>query len=230
MQDRQHGAVSRGVQELVRVPARGQRPGFGLAVTDHATHQQAGVVERGTVRVDQLAALVDRAGSLGRNMTRNAAWKRELPEQPPQPLFVAADMRINLAVRPFQIGVSNQRRPAVTGADDVDHVQFIALDDAIEMNIQHIQAWRRAPMPEQSRLDVLAFQRLLQERIIKQVDLADGEVIGGAPVGVHLPQFFGGEGAVDGALARLLGLSSSFSGGGWGRHGSLLCHFSKSLR
>ena len=58
-------------------------------------------------------------------------------------------------------------------ADDVDHVQVIPLDDPVEVDVEHVQARRRAPVTEQSRLDVLAAERPLQERVVEQVDLAD---------------------------------------------------------
>jgi hypothetical protein len=44
VEDRQHGAVARGVEELVRMPAGRQRAGFRLAVSDHAGDDQIGVV------------------------------------------------------------------------------------------------------------------------------------------------------------------------------------------
>ena len=40
-------------------------------------------------------------------------------------------------------------------------------------------------MPEQARLDVRDAQRLPEQRVILQIDLAHAEVVGGAPVGVH---------------------------------------------
>ena len=43
VQDRQHGAVADRVDELVRVPAGGQRPGLGLAVPDHAATTRSGL-------------------------------------------------------------------------------------------------------------------------------------------------------------------------------------------
>ena len=65
VQDRQHGAVGRRVEELVRVPARRERPGLRLAVADDAQREQIGVVEHRPVgvheRVPELAALVDGA-------------------------------------------------------------------------------------------------------------------------------------------------------------------------
>ena len=76
------------------MPARGQRAGLGLAVADDAADEQVRVVERRAVgvrqRVAQLAALVDRAGRLGRDVARDPAGERELPEQPPHALLVAA--------------------------------------------------------------------------------------------------------------------------------------------
>ena len=37
-------------------------------------------------------------------------------------------------------------------------------------------------MAEQPRLDVLGLQRLAQQRVGQQVDLADGQVVGGPPL------------------------------------------------
>ncbi len=49
VQDRQHGAVSRRIEELVRVPRRGERPGLGLAIADDAGDDQVRIVERRAV-------------------------------------------------------------------------------------------------------------------------------------------------------------------------------------
>ena len=77
VEDRQHGAVVRRVEELVAVPARGQRAGLGLAVADDAGDDQIGVVERGpegvAEAVAQLAPFVDRARRLRRDVAGNAA-------------------------------------------------------------------------------------------------------------------------------------------------------------
>ena len=43
---------------------------------------------------------------------------------------------------------------------------------------------RRAPMAEQARLDVLGSQRLAQQRIVEQIDLADREIVRGAPIAI----------------------------------------------
>ena len=72
VEDRQDCAVRGGVEELVRVPARRERPRLGLAVADDTADEQVGVVERRPVGVREgvaeLAAFVDRPRRLGRHM------------------------------------------------------------------------------------------------------------------------------------------------------------------
>src|SRR4028118_1524234 len=62
LQDRDDGAVPRRVDQLVDVPAGGERAGLGLAVADDAEDGEVGVVESGAIgvqqRVAELAALV----------------------------------------------------------------------------------------------------------------------------------------------------------------------------
>jgi hypothetical protein len=69
MQDREHHAVSDGIEELVGMPARGEWPGLRLAVADNAGDDQVGVVVGRTVRVrnrvSQFTTLVYRAGVSG---------------------------------------------------------------------------------------------------------------------------------------------------------------------
>ena len=94
VQDRQHGPVPGRVDELVRVPARRQRPGLCLAVADHAGHDQIRVVEGRAEgvreRVAELAALVDRARGLRRDVARHPAGERELAHQRGHPDAVPA--------------------------------------------------------------------------------------------------------------------------------------------
>ena len=188
VEDRQHRAVDARVEELVRVPARRQRPGLGLAVADDAADEQVGVVERRAVRVRErvaeLAALVDRAGRLRRGMAGDPAREGELAEQLPHARLVGAHVRVQLAVRPLEIGVGDDARPAVARAGDVDRVEVAGTDRAVQVRVDQIQAGRRAEVAEQPRLDVLGEQRLAEERVVEQVDLADREVVRGPPVGV----------------------------------------------
>jgi hypothetical protein len=152
VQDRQHGPVAGGVEELVAVPAGGERAGLRLAVADNAGDDQVRVVERGAVgvreRIPEFAALVDAARRLRRDVAGNPAGEAELLEQPLHPLRVLTDVRVELAVGAFEVGVGDQRRPAVARADDVDHVQVILLDDPVEVHAKHVQAGGGAPVAE----------------------------------------------------------------------------------
>jgi hypothetical protein len=72
------------------------------------------------------------------------------------------------------------------GADDTDHVQIVLFDQAIEMNIDKIQSGCRTPMAQQPRLYVFAGQWDFEQWIILKINLADGEIVRGAPVGIHV--------------------------------------------
>ena len=179
------------------MPAGRQRPGLRLAVADHAADQQVGVVEGGSVgvhqRVAELAALVDRPGRLRGDVAGDAAGEGELAEQPADALLVVADVRVDLGVGALEIHVRDQAGTAVPGAGDVDRVQLARADHAVHVGVDEVQARRGAPVPEQAGLGVLEPQRLAQQRVVQQVDLADREIVGGPPVGVELGELGGGQ-------------------------------------
>ena len=81
----------------------------------------------------------------------------------------------------------------MAGPGDVDDVGVAVTDDAVQMGVDQVQARRGAPVTEQPRLDVFGGQRLAQQRVVQQVDLADRQVIGGAPVGVDQGEFVIGQ-------------------------------------
>ena len=192
VQDRQHRAVGLRVEELVRVPARRERPGLRLAVADDARDEQVGVVERGAERVRErvaeLAALVDRARRLGRDVARDPAGERELPEEPAQSFLVVADVRVDLAVRALEVRARDEPGPAVPGPGDEDRAEVARADLPVEVRVEEVEPGRRAEVAEQPRLDVLRPQRLAEQRVVEQVDLPDGEVVRRAPPGVDEPQ------------------------------------------
>ena len=195
VQDREDDAVGDWVEELVGMPSGRERAGLGLAVPDNASHDQAGIVERGAEgvaeRIAELAALVDRAGGCRRDVARNAAGERELGEELLHPRLVPADVGVYLAVAPFEIGVRHQRRAAMAGSGDIEHVEIVRLDDPVQVDVDEVLAWRRAPMPDNERLDVRQRQRLTEERIVVKIDLPDRQIVCCAPIGIDEVQLGG---------------------------------------
>ena len=195
VEDRQHHPVGHRVQEFVGVPARRQRPRLRLAVAHDTGDDQVGVVESRPVRVrdgvSQLTPLVNRAGSLRGHVARNAAGKRELGEEALHALLVLGDARIDLAVRRLEVGVRDQPGPPMPGPGDVDHVEVVLLDHPVQVGVDEVQSGRGPPVAEEPRLDVLLGQRLLEQRVVVEVDLADRQVVGGPPVRVHECLFLG---------------------------------------
>src|ERR1017187_10270434 len=101
----------RRVADLVGLPRRGQRSRFGLTVANDTGDGEIGTVENGpegvAQRVAQLAAFVDRSRTFRRGMAGNAAGKRKLEKQFSQPGLILADIRVDLAVCAFEIGVAH---------------------------------------------------------------------------------------------------------------------------
>ena len=192
VQDREDDTVAARVEELVRVPARSERPRLRLAVADDAGDQQLRVVERGAEgvheRVAELAALVDRARRLGRGVAGDAAREGELAEQLAQSLLAVADVRVELAVRPLEVGVGDVRRPAVARPGDEDRIEVARPDRPVQVRVDEVEARHRAEVAEQPGLHVLRLQRLAQERVVEQVDLADRQVVRRPPVRVEEPK------------------------------------------
>ena len=164
MQDGNDGAVASGIQELVGVPACCERAGLGFAVADDAADDEIGIIESGSVGVDQgvaeFATFVDGAGSFRRGVAGNAAGKRELLEQTFHALGVLGDVGEEFAVGAFEAGVGNHAGAAVAGAADVDHVEIVLFDEAVAMDVDEIESGRGAPVAQQSRLDVFQLERL----------------------------------------------------------------------
>ncbi len=118
------------------------------------------------------------------------------------PSAILLDVRIDLGVGAFEIGIRDQSRSAVSGADDVHHVEVALANDAVPVDVEKIETGSSAPVAEQARLHVVERERALEQRIVFEIDLSDGEVVGGAPVGVHFCQLIGAQGAL-GSLFRL---------------------------
>ena len=76
-------------------------------------------------------------------------------EQPLQALRIAPDFRIYLAICPFEICVGDNCRTAVTRPGQIDHVQIVLFDHAIQVRVDKVLTRRSSPMPEQHPFDVL---------------------------------------------------------------------------
>ena len=197
VQDREHRSVARRIHELVGVPAGRQRTGLGLTVPHDAADEQVGVVEGRSVRVDQrvaeLAALVDGARRLWRDVAGDAAREGELPEQPPQPFLIGRHARVHLTIGALEIGAGHEAGPTVPGPGDEDRIEVVRADDPIEVRVDEVQARRGTEVAQQARLDVLWRKRHAQQRVVEQVDLADREVVRRAPPGVQALELVGSE-------------------------------------
>ena len=134
------------------MPTAGQRSGLSLAIADDAGDDEIGIIKRGAIgvaqRVAELAAFVNRARCLRRGMARNAAGEGELFKKPFHSPLVLRDIGIKLAVASLQIGIGHDRRSAVTGTGDEDHVKILLLDHAVQMHINEVQAGCGSPMSQ----------------------------------------------------------------------------------
>ncbi len=195
MQDRQHSAVPRRVEKLVRVPSRCERPGFSLTVSDHTNRDEIRIVEDGAVgmrdRIAKLTAFMDRARRLRRAMARDSTRKRELAEQALHSALVLGDVGIYLAVGTFEIGVCDDARAAMAWPGDENRIQVALPDHTVHMRVNEIEPGRRTPVAQEPRLDVFQPKRLAQEGIVQEIDLPDRKIIRCAPIGIELAKVFG---------------------------------------
>src|SRR6185437_10416094 len=105
-------------------------------------------------------------------MAGDAAWEGELGEQALHTLFVGRNVRIDLAIGPLQVGVRDQTGTAMTGAGNVDYVEIVLVDHPIEVSVDEVQSGRCSPVPEEPGLDVLLGERLLEQRVVVEIDLS----------------------------------------------------------
>ena len=143
VQDRQDRTVAARVEELVRVPARGERSGLRLAVADDAGDQQIRIVEGCPEsvheRIAELATLVDRARRLRCCVARDPPGKENCRKSSRSPSSPCADVRVQLAVGPLQVGVRDVCRSAVTRPGDEDRIEVARPDRAVQMRVDKVQ-------------------------------------------------------------------------------------------
>ena len=109
------------------MPAGRQRARFRFAVAHDAADQQVRIVKHGAVGVSdgiaQLAAFMNGAGRLRRDVAGNSSGKGKLFEEPLHAFFRLLNVGIKLAVRAFKICVRDQARPAMPRPGNVNDIQ-----------------------------------------------------------------------------------------------------------
>src|SRR4029453_3586544 len=124
--------------------------------------------------VAEFSAFVNRTGCLRRHVTGDATRKRKLGKEALHALLIGRNVRINLSVGTLEIGVRNQSGPTMPRAGDVDHVDVSLLHDAVQGNRDEVPARCGSPVTEEPRLDMFLREGLLEQRVIVEIDLADG--------------------------------------------------------
>jgi hypothetical protein len=193
MEDGKDGAIANGIEEFIGVPGSSERAGFRFTIADADGDDEIGIVEGGAVAVGEgiaeFATFVNGAGCFGSAVGTNAAGKRKLAEEFEHASFVATFVWIDFGIVALEIGIGEAGRSTVTRAGDVEDVEVVFFDEAIEMDPDKRLAGIGTPVAEKAILDVLGLERLAEERIGAKIDHAGGKIVASAPVGVHLGEF-----------------------------------------
>src|SRR4029077_893217 len=92
MKDWQDGPIMLGIEEFIGVPAGREGSRFRFAIANHASGDEAGIVEDRPIgvgkRIAELSSFMDRTGGLWRRVARDPAGERKLFEEEPHPLFI----------------------------------------------------------------------------------------------------------------------------------------------
>jgi len=186
VQDREHRPARCRVEELVRVPRAGRRPGLGLAVADDAGDDQVRIVERGAERgrerVTELTAFVDRARDRGRQVAGEAARPREVPNEASETFTIARELGLDVLQTAVDPQVCEVRRRAVARTGYQQHARIGLEDQPVQPGIDEVDPGYRAPVAEQAGLYVVGGERFLEQGITLQIDHRRGDVVGRAPV------------------------------------------------
>ena len=162
MQDGQYSAVRAGIEKFVGMPRSGQRPGFRFSVANHATGNEIGVIKHRAIRMEQriaqLSSLIDGTRCLRCGMARYPARERKLPKQLPHAFFVPRNIRIQFAIRAFEICVGHHSWAAVARASDKKHVEAMRFDNSVHMHVDKVEPRCSTPVAQQAWLDVRQLQ------------------------------------------------------------------------
>ena len=192
VQDRQDSPIRDRIDEHIGEPTSRQRTGFSFPVTDDSRRDHFRIVEdsagRVRKRIAEFAALMDRAGCFRCRMGSDPAGEGELFVEFRQAFQILGDVRIDFRIGTVQIGVRNHDLATMSRSFDVEHVQVIFVDDAVQVGIDEILSGDGSPVADWMEFHISRLDRALQQRIVLQVQLSHGDEIGGAPEGIHLVQ------------------------------------------
>src|ERR1700688_4980132 len=107
---------------------------------------------------------MNRSRCFRRNITGNSTGERKLLKQSLQAGFILRNVGIKFGVGSFKVSVGDHAGTAVAWPSNVDAIQIVFLDDAVEVRIDEIQPGRRTEMPEQPGFNMLGLQWLAQQR------------------------------------------------------------------
>ena len=121
-------------------------------------------------------------------MAGDTAGEGKLLEQLLHTLDILAHVGINLAVGAVQPVLGHHGVAAVTGAGQIDHIQIVLVDDAVQMGINKVLSGNGTPVTDDLLFDVFGLEGFLQQWVVQQVQLTGRQKVGSTPPGVQLLQ------------------------------------------
>ena len=162
VQDRQHRAAGRRVEELVQC----QAPAVGPVSASPSPTMQATIrsglssaaPNAGGQRVAELAALVDRARHDRGDVAREAPGPGEVADQLREPRAVAGQLGVDVLEAAVDPQVREVGGRAVAGTGHQQDARLGLEDQPVEPGVDQVDAGHRAPVAEQAVLDVLGLR------------------------------------------------------------------------
>src|ERR1700687_789061 len=111
--------------------------------------------------VAELTTFVDTAGCLWGCVAADPARETKLFEKTLHPGDIFALVRVNLGVGSFEVRIRKDGGRSVSRPRDVDCVEVVLIDEAIEVYVAEALTSVRAPVAQQSRFDLPNIQRLM---------------------------------------------------------------------
>src|ERR1700676_795484 len=110
-------------------------------------------------------------------VTGDASGRGKRTKEKTHTVDVLRNLRMHVGIRPLEVGASVKRRPSVAGSRDVNNIRIGFADQAVQMHVDEILPGRCAPMPQQTRLDVLFPEWLPQHGIVEKKKMPTPKII-----------------------------------------------------